>query len=742
MKDKENMGKGIIRLRFALPAFFTLFLVITGATIFSVNFIFSINSLESVAFEYLAQIGTTVVERTVNHLEPAAKMARINSRILNPLNFKDDFLHLFNTITIPQFYNYSQFALVYYGSEEGDFWLNGLDPDGTISTQTINRLVDDADSDKFLKDLQSQRESLSPKAFEDALVPYLHTSILYRDSAGDVIREETVPDYIYDPRWRPWYKNASENNTVSWTGGYQFTSSGRFYASGKTGVTVSSPVYHRDGNLAGVVGVDIFLEELTSFLKRLGISEKGRAFIVSPRGELIAFGNLALGNNSQPEVLSSLDNLSDLPAKTSFSILQKRFENIDDVISLNDAMQFRFETDDEQYLAYYAPVPEESGPPWMIGVIAPEDDFIGNLKNKLLITLFITIGVLFFMVFISILIGNKITLPIKNLMEDALLIKDLDLNYSTQIPSAFTEIADMNAAFQNMKVGLRSFKKYIPGDVVRYLIRSGNEAVLGGEEKTLTIFFSDVADFTAISEKLTPGILVSHLGDYLGEYSQIIQESKGTVDKYIGDAVMAFWNAPGDLPEHAYKACGAALKCIEKLGDLHHIWAEANLPILHTRIGIHTGNVIVGNMGSSERLNYTIIGDPVNLASRLESLAKVYGVAILVSEATRNLVEDSFLFRKIDRVIVLGKTIPVTIYELISTNRGGAPPIRKWVEIFEKGLDAYFAQNWSQAYGYFSESLEIHQGDKASLLYLNRIKYYKNNPPSSDWDGVARYKKK
>lgn len=740
---KKSVGSGLIRLRVALPVFFTIFLLITGSTIFLVSYYFSQRSLEAVSFEYLGKTGETVVERTVNHLSPAASIAATNATYFNPENFSTDFLSAFNVITIPQFKSYPQLALVYYGDNEGNFWMNGRDPDWSISTQIIERLIDTPESDEKLTQLKNKQKNTDKFDVEEALAPILKTKIIFRGPDGDLLHTEDVKDYIYDPRWRPWYKNADNKRSVSWTGAYRFSSSGRYYASGKTGISVSAPVINSGGELEGVVGVDIFLEELTKFLRGLEISTNGRAFIITPEGELIAFGNLQLASvNDIPEVFTPLDSISDTAAAASYQYLLGEISGGENDKRLSKTVELSYDIDEGKYLAYFSPIPESAGPSWIIGVIAPEDDFIGDLKEKLLLTIVIATGVLILMIIISIIIGNKITLPIKHLMEDAMQIKDLNLNDTPQISSGFTEIADMNEAFLNMKMGLRSFQKYIPGDVVRYLIKSGNEAILGGEERTLTVFFSDVADFTTISEQLQPGDLVSHLGDYLGEYSRIIEASGGTVDKYIGDAVMAFWNAPNPLEDHAIRACAAALECVSNLQKMHKRWFEGKLPLLETRIGIHTGEVIVGNMGSSERLNYTIIGDPVNLGSRLEGLAKVYGVKILVSEVTRDLAMEKFHFRKLDKVIVKGKTIPITVYELLYRKENISPQQKVWIETFESAFDAYCIKEWVKAEKLFRKAFELNPEDKAALLFIKRIMYFKDHPPKDDWAGVSRFTSK
>src|SRR6185437_1039257 len=180
--------------------------------------------------------------------------------------------------------------------------------------------------------------------------------------------------------------------------------------------------------------------------------------------------------------------------------------------------------------------------------------------------------------------------------------------------------------------GLRSFGAYVPRDLVRAVLASGERAELGGKTKELTIFFSDLAGFTTLSETLAPEALVELLGGYFDEMTRVIQSHGGTIDKFIGDAIMAFWNAPGDEPDHAARACQAALDCQAKLDAMRR--ADARLAGLQARIGLATGSVLVGNIGASDRMNYTVMGDTVNLASRLEGLNKAYGTPIMIAETT------------------------------------------------------------------------------------------------------------
>jgi class 3 adenylate cyclase len=281
-----------------------------------------------------------------------------------------------------------------------------------------------------------------------------------------------------------------------------------------------------------------------------------------------------------------------------------------------------------------------------------------------------------------------------------------------------------------------NFKRYVPADLVIQLINKNISADLGGEKQDLTVFFSDISKFTSIVEKMDPEGLVQDLCVYFENISKTILENKGTIDKYIGDAVMAFWGAPVPMDNHAERACHTAIIIQNNLHNLFQQWSYSEkIPFL-TRIGIHTGNVIVGNLGYKERLNYTIIGDAVNVSSRLEGINKVYGTEIIVSESTYKECRNNFEFRLLDRVSLLGRSGGINIYELISAKNDIDTGQNKIYQYYEEGLQYYFDQSWSKALDCFNEATIYHPNDAPSHLMLDRCLWYKDNPPSKEWDGV------
>jgi adenylate cyclase len=285
-----------------------------------------------------------------------------------------------------------------------------------------------------------------------------------------------------------------------------------------------------------------------------------------------------------------------------------------------------------------------------------------------------------------------------------------------------------------------AFQQYVSPEVIRRLL-SDPERVKPRKTE-VTVLFSDIRGFTTISESLDAQELAALLNAYLTDMTKIIFRHQGTLDKYIGDAVMAIWGAPFDAPDHASKCCAAAVAMLAKLSEMQKDWRERGFPELDIGIGINTGVASVGNMGSTLRYGYTAMGDSVNLASRLEGLNKEYGTRIVISESTRKEIKgDDFIFRELDLIRVKGKLQPVTIFEVLSADvaaNGG----KELAELFGRGRDAYKLQDWPMAKSRFEEVLLRWPQDTPAQIFLTRCNEYLAERPSADWDGVYEMKHK
>ena len=287
------------------------------------------------------------------------------------------------------------------------------------------------------------------------------------------------------------------------------------------------------------------------------------------------------------------------------------------------------------------------------------------------------------------------------------------------------------------------FSQYLNPHVVNELIAHPEKMRLGGERRELTVLFSDIAGFTTFSEKLPPEELVLVLNEYLSAMTEIVFNNDGTLDKYEGDAVMAFWGAPIELDNNALHACTAAVEMQERLVQIREKWSAEGKPDVHVRIGLNTGEMVVGNMGGTGKFDYTVIGDSVNLGSRLEGANKQYGTYIMASERTQELVKEHFVFRELDLLVVKGKTKPIKVFELIGRKNDSVPPQKiSAIERYTIGLELYRQKKFSEAIEKFNEALSIEADDQPSRLYIERSQLYLTNPPPEEWNGVFILKTK
>ncbi|MDH4321521.1 MAG: adenylate/guanylate cyclase domain-containing protein, partial [Desulfobulbaceae bacterium] len=285
-----------------------------------------------------------------------------------------------------------------------------------------------------------------------------------------------------------------------------------------------------------------------------------------------------------------------------------------------------------------------------------------------------------------------------------------------------------------------AFGHYVSPQVVNKLMAHPENLALSGEEKTLTVLFSDIRGFTSISEQMESSQLALFMNRYLTAMSAVIMEFGGTVDKFIGDAIMAIWGAPLDDDDHAANAVRAALVMMARLRQLDPQWEAEGLPAVNVGIGINTGVMSVGNFGSNERFDYTVLGDAVNLGARLEGSNKEYGTNINISEYTREAIGDRFFCRFIDMVKVKGKHRPVKIYEPLCE---GEPDeaLRLEVETFEQAISHYHNRDFAAAATIINDLHKKHPA-KLYCLYRDRIRNYQENPPPPDWDGSFTFTSK
>jgi adenylate cyclase len=515
----------------------------------------------------------------------------------------------------------------------------------------------------------------------------------------------------FDARQRTYYAPAVYASQLVWTGPEPA-------ADGVPVMNASIAVRQPDaGALLGVLVAQTFVDELPSALRRaLGQQPGLRGFLFTRQGQLLATSHLA-----------SPDEVAEVTAALPAPISD---------LSLNNPIPIHFQHDGVQSSGALQGFRTAGGLEWFTGFILPQATLLQAVYDRqrmalLAAGLFVLLGL-----GVGAFMASRVARPLRIIANDLVQVAQFHLSPGPAPQSVVHEVAIVSDAVDRMKASLRSFGRYVPADLVREMLARGQEAHLGGETRCLTIHFSDIESFTTLSEHLSPTDLVRHLAKYLECMSETIRDHQGTIDKFIGDGIMAFWNSPNDVPDHAAQACRAALRAQEQLSALRPQWEAAGQPAFKARIGLHTGEVIVGNFGTEERFAYTAMGDPVNLASRLEGQNKAYGTYICASQAVRDAAGPEFEWRRLDRVAVVGRSQGTDIYELLGERGTVAPEVLEARDRYEAALASYFARRFDEAAEGFRAAAEARPGDEAAAVMARRADNLAGYPPQAEWAGV------
>lgn len=384
---------------------------------------------------------------------------------------------------------------------------------------------------------------------------------------------------------------------------------------------------------------------------------------------------------------------------------------------------------DDAWLATYRSLAGSQD--WLVGIVVPEEYYLGDVIAERNRGLMISLGLITVIVLGGMLTLRRVRESLEQIVKQAARMAGFDFSPRSE-SSRLSDVQSVLDSLEGAKTALRAMGKYVPVDLVSQLYHRNQEPVLGGEIMDVTLLFSDLANFTTLSEQLSPAALAKALGMYFSHMAAAIHDEKGTIDKYIGDSIMALWNAPEPCPDHAVMACRAVLACMREEKVLYASAAWKPLPPLVTRFGVHRDNVMVGHFGAEDRMSYTAMGDGVNVASRLEGLNKVYGTRAMVSETVYTEAHDQFVFRRLDRVAVKGKTRGIEVYELIGTLEEGASRVSV-VRGYERALEAYLDRRFEEALEILTPQLEE---DAPSKVLAGRCAKMLEAPPPLEWDGV------
>jgi adenylate cyclase len=555
----------------------------------------------------------------------------------------------------------------------------------------------------------------------------------YKIITGDIeFEQRSFTPSQFDASQQPWYSQAMASNQPAWS------DISLFPTETKPAIAISSQLKVYD-KFQGIICVAIELERLSQFLAGIQVARSGTVAIVDQAGHIVAAPELAEKSDEAATTGAATTVMNDAVRDKLNKVAMEALHHFGmqlGQIHATMSWDYRSTVDRGDYFVTFTPLGFNG---WLVATVIPASDFLAEVDRNTrrlawiigFFTLFMAAGAIWFA-------RSAIARPLRRVTAELRHIENFELHRVQRMNSFLSEIDRLSGALVHMASGLTSFQKYVPTELVRRLLKQGIEAKPGGMHMPITVMFTDLAGFTALSEKLGDAV-VPVLAEYLGRMSPIIVEGRGTIDKFIGDAIMALWGAPERDPDHALDACRAALACQQALATLALEAQVQGRVALKMRVGINSGNILVGNIGSEERLNYTAIGDPVNVASRLEALNKRYGTAILIGEETRRQAGDGIIVRRLDRVAVYGKEEGIAIYELIGlpAERTQLEPLG-WIALYEQGLDLYAQRKFAEAIDAFKAAdRERPDGDPPSRLFIERAKAFMIVPPPPNWMAVT-----
>jgi adenylate cyclase len=584
----------------------------------------------------------------------------------------------------------SQLAWISYGDPKGDRFVGVTRrPDGSVM---INH----------------------SEAEIDAGVP--HEAVAKPDGTWIALPAFKKPYSVVGQRW---FTDALATDDIVVTGPYRFSE-------GVMGLTLSARWRDRLNQPRGVFTVDFFLDDLSRGLAAL-VGEDGDAVLLDANGNLLA----RAGAVRPPDLVSAAvavlaarrAEFLPLPFGRSLSV---------DVASPDDKGGLR---------ASLTRLDVGLNVEWILVLLQSHDTLFAPLR-KLHIAILATSGAVVLLGLVgALLLATRLARPLDALSAEAEKIRNFELDDPVEARSSIVELASLIEAMSAMKAGLRSFGRFVPKRVVKRLIAAGGAATLGGERRELTLMFSDIAGFTSTSEGMTPEQVMRRISDYFDAMSDAIHDQQGIVDKYIGDAIMAIWNAPKRDGDHAANACRALLACMQANDALDDKARADGIPALPTRFGVHTGEAVIGNIGSTDRMQYTALGANVNLASRLEPLNKRYGTRNLVSVETKVRAGAEFLFRTVAIVQPAGTTRPIEVFELLgSAQDADAERLRTRIARWEDALAALRAGRTKDALAMFEAIAAERPAGGLAKFYVKRCaELLRRTEP---WDGTDDFSEK
>lgn len=506
----------------------------------------------------------------------------------------------------------------------------------------------------------------------------------------------------YDCRQRPWYTSSMSTLSLQWSSVYPINDENDL------GITVSAPMRCGQDPPCGVVAADFYLQSsLRKLSERTKVGKTGNFWLIEVNGDILTTNKdgVALsteGSDGYAARIKMWESSDELTREIGL-VLQSQLKNTTTTGRLYTGT---IEVRDSKYQLFmdvFNPRPGTGITDFVVVLGIPQRDYFGTVRLMMGKTIGVSAGLVVLFSVIVFILTVMLTSPLKTLrqqMEQAALLEgDFTSTSAAELAlyaSPFSEISSIASSMHKMKRMLQSFRHYVPMQVVAWLVKRAKVAKLGVHRTYCTTMFCDIVDFTAITEEVTPSSLMEVFTDFMDLMCQHIKNHNGTIDKIIGDCIMAFWGSPDPVPNQEVEACQTVLGAQKALKALQVNWVNANLPVFRARFALCSGPVLAGNSGSNDRFQYTVLGDSVNLASRLEGLNKVFGTSILIDGTIQSRVKSTFLTRKLGTVQVKGKSNSSIVFQLVGDHQSCSTEVVNLCEIFTQAVEHYEAAEFAE----------------------------------------------
>ena len=515
----------------------------------------------------------------------------------------------------------------------------------------------------------------------------------------------------FDARERIWFQLAKDHAGIVWTRPYEYAGDQGW------GLTVCKAVRAADGTLLGVVGVDFLLKDVAEYLRHLKDEYQGEPRVFSMRGPILA-------SPASPKYDPIIE------------MIRKKLEDPEEWEKIRlkgGRLVMDFPVPGDTFIAGVRRAEVPGDLDCVSAIAFSRKQAFGTLENTIHMGVLTALVALVASLAVGVFMAGRIATPLKGLAAAVARIGRFDLGPHPMPRSSVREIGTLSDSIELMRSGLQSFSHYVPVDLVRDLVQSGGVAALGGERREVAIMFCDLVGFTAYSENTAPEEAVEILTGYFEDFGNAIDASDGVIDKFLGDGMMAVFNAPARIADPAGAACRAALRGIAAM--------RARGSRFAVRIGLHCGECLIGNVGTPTRFTYTAIGDCVNLASRLEGLNKTYGTQIIASSTFQQAAGDAeFLWRRLDRVAVAGRAAPLDVFELVGLRAAVSEEALRVAESYTAAFEAFLRREFAEASRLLKQPFL--SADKPSQVLRARIEQEISSPAEPGWEGVNRFDEK